>query len=189
MATVKTTITPTEFLFPWQGIDDLARDRSDIPRAELRFSAIESVIAASGVGDNQSIQVVCDLPVNFSYVLLELYLMIGGSGQTDDVTFTPALCSIVDNDSGARTYNINFDLARQQLQSSSGSYFATYCTSKYPNLVIIPQPTAGNAQLLVDLYNPVANDSAVIANFYARFARYDISQAHHWQVNTPSLVR
>jgi len=188
MAIEATVLRPTVTVFPWQGLDDIRRDKSEIPRAEVRYFVNAGAITDSGVGDTQSVRIQCDLPKNFAYVLLDLNMSMYSTAVAP-IGFNNAIASIAD--ANFSQFNITWGLEKMASQSLGALAFDTWNCSRdnLPSVTLIPPSDGSMIQLTVDLYNETTNQTGYAAYFFARFARYDISQAYHWAVNTPTLTR
>lgn len=193
MAEVQTDITPAPMVVPFGGLPDVDRAPTAIPRAEVRFQSLAAAVAAPGAGDNQLVRIICNLPTNYSYVLIECYASIDtvvtGTNNFDN----RADLFIVDDASGVnRQYRIRIPFtADGAVIFSSGVQTKNYAAHHFdlPRVTILPQPPGTAPQLFATLNNQTDNDIAYQVNFFARFLQYSVRQATLSGVNAPQPVR
>ncbi len=193
MAVIETNLTPTPMIFPWRGITDISRERSEVPRAEIRWSEVNTDITDGAAADNQGMSIAATLPANFAYVILDLFASItqtvaGASNSWDQQAFM----SVNDDNSGvADSYNIPVSLASPGITSdNSGNQREVVCyvASQLPRIVILPREGA-TASISSIFINPTVNEADFTVRYFLRVAQYDVTQAYHWAVNTPTLTR
>ena len=193
MALELTTLTPLPTLFGFSGLDEAYRDQSQVPRQACSFNSSANIIPVPNAGDTQATVVKTILPIGYAYVLLEASMVLdsldGGANNFLDTMGCFAIDSIV---SARRTYESFFAMTSPGLiQSSpqSTTKSRVYQTAgRAPKHVILPAE-GQQAQISFRNDNTVADDGQYRLSFRATFLMYDISQSHHFAVNTPQLVR
>lgn len=191
MATVTTTITPEQKLIPFSGLADIDRDSENAARAEVVLSADSVVIAASGVGDNQLVLVRTDLPRNFSYVLLDLFINLSVSvGYTNN--FDPNANVFLQDatSSQQRTFVLPFPLHADGVVPKGSTPLASldYFMRDTPGAVV--SPISGSAvRMDTRIFNQTSGDGEYNLTLYARFLQYNIEQAINYKVHNAVPVR
>lgn len=189
MTTISTNFTPTASYFPFAGKGALTRDRSDVPRAEVRFLENGAAVTLSGAGDDQRISVICDLPINFAYVISELHLKL--SSVVNGVTVTwQDVASASFRDGGSPQQRIPFEGSSTGVSGPTQDQKANriYQFNNLPLVIWKMAPGAmGNLQLTC--HNINEEEPAVTMDFYARFLQFDLEQAIHYAPNVPTLTR
>lgn len=178
--------------FPFAGLSDKPRERSDVPRASLIFDFRSIDIAAVGAGDEQRFRLNCLLPRNFAYVLTDFFW--GMSGVTPGATNNwDNLGNCNYNNATSPSTNREYTMFTQVQSLGQSLTFDVLMKSwrwigDLPTLVV--QTVAGaQAQCVFEFRNPVEDDQAYSGNGLVRFLVYDIAQTHHWQPNSPTLTR
>lgn len=188
MAEVITTDTAILTGFPYAGITDLARDISDVPRREVRFAVIDGAIAAGGAGNTQTLRVNCLPEPNFAYVIIEAFANIDIVGTNNFQA--EAVYSITDDRADiARTYFWFNQMSGTAAVSAGGVKSKIYRAAQVPQLTVTPAAEGDGMQLQFTFTNFVENDNAYTYDFFCRLLQYDIEQANHFAVNSPSPVR
>jgi len=198
MAAEQTTIVVAPRVFGFTSLDEAFQTRSDVPRAEFVF-ADQSVI--SQPVDPMNLQAVVyelELPFGFAYVIVELTLRItdqAAEGSSLDWGMAASLQLRDGTTSGNSSFSVDsvglrnagFDTGGGDKPEDAvrGSVF--YEFNKLPTVVVIARDPNGLASVAMN--SLVDDGAAVTARIFARFLQYDIRQAHHYQVNTPTLVR
>lgn len=189
MAIVQTTVNIDPVIFGFSGLGGMIQPQTEVPRGEVVYSTTNEAVTV-GTGDGQFLEIICNLPRNFAYVLMEIHLGITGVGvdDWDEV----ALAALVDTKTpNGRSFNLQMQGTSNglghRLPGSNFSFRRLYTFEDYAKVLV--QGSA--ARLNVDLANDGLGDLDQVAafEFYARFLMYDIDQAHHYQVNTPTPVR
>lgn len=189
MATVTTTLTPTQDYFPLTGPGDIDRSQSAIPRVEVRCQVSSGIVPATGAGDNQQLNIPINLSADYAYVLLEAHMRINrGSGNCNWDNVLTGYWS--DQAAGGTiTVFVPVEMVSQGQSMYAGVAFKGWVLSRVPQLVMMPASPSSTPQFFVSPYNSTANDSEYTVNFFARFTQYSITQAQYFAVNTPSAVR
>ncbi len=191
MALVVSVITPDLKLFPLAGLQDIPRERSDVPRQQLIFSVLSSTVAGAGVGDNQGIRIDLALPQRFSYVFMDFFMLIRGAsaGVTNSFDSIGRVNLNDDVSGGNRSYLMLRSCVSPGASPINGLLTKCYAyDGQLPSVVIAPPPGAA-AQVTVEVTNSVDDDQDYVVQAAFRFMVYDINQTNHYQVNTPQLVR
>lgn len=189
MATVTTTITPTQAPFALAGLPDPERDHSMVPRREMRLYTLAAPIALTGVGDNQQVNIIANLPRNFAWRLIDLsFRIFPGAGDTNGF---PASCLGligITNDALSAQLYYPFEMSRTAVAMASNIEYFAYRPLQLPREVWLPPEPNGVVQVGIYMYNTTANDVGYTLDFYGRALEYGVEQAHHWEVNTPQPV-
>lgn len=193
MAIVVTTVTPDASPFAWNDLPSSQSALTDVPRREIRYMSFNENVAAGGAGNNQLVASYLVLPAGYAYALVDLYVSLenrtaGAVNNFDDVGSVTFQDAIVDLD---RHIEFPFDVISNGSASVStdNKRVKSYVPTVMPKLVMKSGSANEQCQLLVFVYNPTPNDYQYHFNLFARFLQYDVSQANHWSVNTPTLTR
>lgn len=187
MPTTTTVFTPDALPFQWSGLSEIPRERSAIPRGEVRFFVDNGEIPVPTSGEDGRVTVDCDLPPNFSYVFAEMHFRVDSSVLLEANTWQSI---------GEFTLNDGNFKSKMEV-NSSGNYFnllgkqqsKLFCV-KYDCIdkgTWLADPGPLTAQM--QLGNATADYKASLITFYARFWQYDVTQFNHFGVNSPLLVR
>lgn len=189
MATVTTNFTVDPVVLPYIGPAPFGDQwASAIPSAELMFPIVTQSITIATGGKDQLASIFCNLPGGWAYAFLECNMSIfGGDSANWD---SCAKARMVDGNT-SNNWRANFDMCSGGLfHAGTASPGQTYQIDSASILkkIIIP-PRDNFAQFTVNVMNINLDESAVNLDFFARFLRFDINQAHLWAVNTPVPVR
>ena len=183
MATVTTTVQPVLTRFPFVGLPEPAQRKSVIPTAELVFDLDPTeIVNAPGAGNDRSIIFECNLPNNFSYVLVEAVIRIFSS--TNGVTpawETISFFSATDQGKADRISGCTAGCVFEATQDGRGQQIYEFLGPKY----------VFGANSSIDFYcaDTNLNGPQDRFKFFARFLQYDLNQKYHHEVNTPVLTR
>lgn len=192
MPTTTQTINPVMSLNQWAGLSDPRRDKSIVPRGEVRFTSIAEDVTIPTAGEDGILQIVCVFPQNFAFVFGELSMKlavgIGDANTFEDCGQILIVSSLPRTEAGQQTFTeIKSDgnclalIARgpQKVYSPVAMSAMTY----------LPDRSGSNVEMHVTIGNATTDFDAGVLDFFARFYMFDVEQAHHFEVNTPSLVR
>jgi len=195
MTTTITAFTPFGPQFPFTGLSDDRQELTELPRSEITFNIKNgAIVAGGGVDDDQLLNIMCVLPVNFAYVLVDIHMQLFSSAVLDNADIddwdATAEASVIESSEFS-----DADALWYQQGISNGTLLALddiqarriWTFDRLMRKVIVPKTT--NAVLTVNVGNNTPDGAAAKVNFQARFLVYDIAQAHHVWVNNPSLVR
>ncbi len=192
MAIVALTLPYTQTIFPFQGLSEVPRERSDVPRSELICQLQGAAVASGGVGDSTHLSLTASLGQNFSYVMVDFYLGIFGQTAAASVDYEDLASMNLNNAvSGiGRDYAMLSSPFSRGEQNFGGTNvrMKTYQLDRYENIVVLAPPSR-QAGLTVSIFNPTLDDQDYSVNSMVRFLVYDVNQTHHYQVNTPVVVR
>ena len=187
MATTQTDITPTQRIFPFTGIPDVSSVRSDLPRAEIRGFVADQDIAQAGLGNDRVVVFTQVMPANFSYALVSCsFVFFAGTGETTDFTSAYSYVQIGTVAGNRRYIPLETKVSSSEATQTIRAFYQFSLVP--PKEVLMPDP-GQDVRLIVSVPDPVDNGPANICNFHSRFLQFDVSQAHHVQVNTPTLIR
>lgn len=189
MATVTTTITPTQTPFPFSGYTEPISDYSGVARGEIRFSG-SATVAAPGAGNNQQVTATISPDPDYAWVLHDLVFTIAANTGSA-VAFPDAVQAYVTDGGTAATRSMFFsmEMVSHGLAFHNALPYKIYSLQDtYHGVVLSPYP-ASTPALQVRTYNTTANDVAYTAAVDGRIIQYDISQAHHLAVNSPIPTR
>ncbi len=211
MALVTTTVTPTETLNPFTGINEVSREKSGIARAEVIYSAYGNW-AATAAGDNRSISFSYSLDNAYGYVLMESscafivfnsYLKMEATGVMEVTSSLGPGAS----DVASQWYPYTSPGGKQDGTGSTavGSIPAYADNTIFPitgqNGIMVfnldPKPNGllypysqRNTIDLVSMFGEEALEEPQYAyRFFARFLQYDITQAYNYPLNSPVMTR
>lgn len=185
MAVVTTTIVPSLTFFPWTDEGGQSPDTIQ-PIGEIMANSLEEDVTLSGTGDTQEIRWNITLPVNYSYVLQDLAIMLESTAMTWNDNQTLIFLDLVDGPVPAFRYGVG--LLSQAGASGRGpgttSSIKTWRPTAYPKF---QQGGAGVWQST--LVNLTTEEPAAVLNATARFLQYTIGQRYDAGINTPQLIR
>ncbi len=189
MAIEQTSLSPLPTIFPFLGLDQLGLDRSNVPRAEVIYSGILQVVAASGVGDTQRLDITCELPQNFSYAMAECHIDITTAAGTLNTWNDDGILFLVDANNPARSIFVSSPLHSQGVIDTEMTPKHVYNLENIMKGVLVPPPNSIGAKVGLTFNNTTEGSVAATTSFYIRLYQFDIEQAHHFAVNTPDLIR
>lgn len=189
MATTATTLTPEGKNFPLIGLTRYDYPSNYIPRSELLFTIQAGAVTVAGAGEDQRLIVNCNLPRGWAYVLLEASMRVGGVdvADWDDC----ATCELYDdNGSGL---NKKF-IAHMQFCTDGISHTSTTLPQKTYALAhaigkVFKCDGSSFGRFQTIIMNTTVDGTVMAVDLYARFARFDLEQAHHYAVSTTVPVR
>jgi len=195
MPTESTVFNPEPRIFPFVGFPEPQSDFMFYPRSEITYNIKNGLVPnpASAL-DDQLCSVSCALPGNFAYVVAEVHLQLfaslpSGNANVSDwegqcETYITETASFASADALWYTEGLSGGafLGTETVQARRVYQFASLVKK-----VILPR--LEDASLTMNVANPVLNGPDVKINFQARFLTFDISQAHHVAISTPTLIR
>lgn len=190
MATVVTTLTPTLRPFPLITPPSRDTERSLIPRRILRGELVDGVVAASGVGDNQQVQIRSDLPQGLAYVLLEATITIKNDAGSDNNFEDRAALLFADATVNAsQTSRFRVPILSEGLTTLGDTLlWRIYRPLQLPKSVMIPVP-GSQVRTNTLVFNATANDDAMLVDASFAWAEYTIEQANYWPISTAQPTR
>lgn len=190
MADVTTVIAPKTTVIPYTGIVEPAVNQTRFARAEVRFTARDEAVAATGGGDNQLLAIRMNLPAGFAYVMTDYTMAIDNAGA-GSLTW-PSLGYMTTFDALApanRTVDIQTPITSNGVMKySSAGEIEVFAPSNLWRGVIIPIETS-QTRVQVNHYNTTDAGVAVNIDVAARFLQFDINQAWDTAVNSSIPVR
>lgn len=193
MAITTTTVTVPSRYFPWRAPRE--EGRTDIPRGELLFSAVEQTITAGGVGNEQQLFVAINFPVNFAFAISEFRVAIDSAAGNTNNFETMGACVVKGTSAATGLYEY---WAKMNAVAAAGGTFdaATFQEAMIydlgedaPKMMIKADEANQNGQIRAWFRNLTQNDAAYEANIFCRCLVYDVSQAYDWRSNSPILTR
>ncbi len=186
MATIVTNFQPDPERFAFTSLPQTFLEQSSQPRAEVVFNVVQETVTAGGVGDDQQVVFLMAPPLNFAYVLVDLFCEIAAADEADAANWEPtAVATIITGDGLG---NLVERAVMQGWSIGNVGPVRPYQFDKLPRRLFMPAPGTLNLSSLV-LRNVVNNGAAATSTMFARFLQYDISQKHHYQVNSPIPTR
>lgn len=186
MTVTQTTFVPTGKYNFYAGTGAVPQAQN-VPRGDINFDIINEAVTVGGSGNEQKINVTCNLPTGFTYVFAEMSAYLTGTGA--DNWDTDANTYIIDQ-SGDATW-----IAPNDFSSTAGFFHTTVTnfgrayTLRGPTLTKLIVPLTAQGQLFMSLFNTTQDDAAGIFSFHARFHMYDVLQSFFSPLNTPILTR
>lgn len=181
--------------FPFSGMAEIPRDRSDVPRASLVFSTNYATVPGAGAGNTQRLRVSMPFPLNFSYVITDVnYMIVGDTGGATNNFANVATLNVRQSKGPDGTFeylqffpmSLAFKAEAAALNAAQNQALL-FCLDKAPRQVIIPRDSQDG--LVIEHQNATANDQDYSVQLYVRVLQYDVEQANNWAVNTPTPVR
>ena len=186
MAAVLTTIIPEASSFSFEGRGDLLRAQTQVARQETFFVGSQTVVAA-GAGDTRQVKFEFNLPPNFAFVCIEMSARIIATAgdlweKQSDGTFANA-------QSGARSIEIPVSLTTSSTMAEAIQASTLIYTMKTVTKMVLTPINNESVQMTINFRDSKASSGAATFTWFARFLMYDVTQAHHYQVNSPTLTR
>lgn len=191
MATITTSLAPNPRRFGFTNLPTLSQEESPVPIAELVFTTQFSAVTLSGVGDDQLVKLTCNLPVGFTYVLIDCRMDLQVANDSDMADWDTIAYGLISTAASGSQYRSPFQgISRGLISALDGGLppRSMFQFVSLPSQVIIPSGQA-EATIVVTIANAVQNSSAGFFTSFVRVLQYNVSQAHHYQVNTPIPVR
>jgi len=178
-----TNIIPEAQIFGYTTVSGAMLDRTNAPRGEVVFNVNNGIVQEALPGEQQLLVVTMNLPSNFAYVLVDLFLQIQATDAED--WESEALCVLNANDDQA----IKFNLPSTGFSTflASGLQSRTYEVVNLPKVLVRP-PAVGNT-FTINVQQTMNQAPQANTTVYARFLQYDIAQHHDVAVNLPILTR
>jgi len=197
MAIIQQFFTPVINKFGFQGLSTAGQERSAVPRQELFYVVEEEEIDPQAAPDGVQVFMNCSLPFGFSYAITDITMSIFHDIQDD--WKTAAICTVRDDNlPDNRTYLTHYDAeSAGTVQFPGGSppnldrVLQAWTWKKFPSWIIIPQENSvAHITLTTSTEdNDPGGFEGGTFNALVRVLQYDVAQAHHFEVNTPLLIR
>lgn len=185
MAIITTTLNRNAEVVPFTGLSQRGLDRSAVPRADVVYNGLNLAVPAPGAGNSSNLVIRCDLPNNFAYSIAEAHILLFSStGNT-----WAALGSLAINNADPTTSQISMEVLSNGVSDAAGFSRQVWMPIGLSNTLIRSAPDASGPNIQFILDNPNLNHVAATCSFFVRVYQYDIEQAHHYAVNTPTLIR
>lgn len=186
-----TTIPILPKIFSFTSLPQVSQEESFVPRAEVIFTWFNEDITAGGAGDQTAI-ITMALPINFAYVMVDCELRIDAADAGDIADWDDeAVGSVIENrgDGPTRFLTMAFEGENHGTSIGAGIHFVRiYSFKTLPRSLFQANVRTTNPVSLV-VNNPVVGGGAATVAGFVRFLQYDVSQQHHFAVNTPAPVR
>jgi len=197
MAAEITSIVPLPTVFGFTGLPENFQTESFIPRAEFLFANQTTIPVPQLPQDNQVARFELELPFGFAYVAVELTLQVsdlgGDFGHSLEWSHAAGMFLRDAPSFGDASFTSDQVGLRNAAQVTGAdpddgiNGTVIYQFLQMPTVVAIAREPHALCQVTVSC---LANDGPeVLARLFARFLQYDVRQAHHYQVNMPSLTR
>lgn len=189
MPTTTTTLTPLAKIIPYIGpapSQDLWN--TVIPRAEIIFSEIATVVTAAAAGEDQLLLVTCTLPEGFGYVLRDFSMRMADTevGDTADWEDNGDL-QLQDGPGNSTSTWIHSMGIEKEVVSASATLSAGIYRLWGNTLSKVLIPTGGGLVMLTR--NLTIDGGPMFLNYFARFLQFDLNQTYRAILNTPIPVR
>jgi len=177
-----TVSTPNAQILGFNAPPDVDRELTNLPRAEVVFSVNQTEVTAGGA-ENQVWFVICNLPPNYFFVLVDVWTHI----QAEDPGADPldlaawenrALFGLLDG-TGVRVGWVPLE----------GGLNCQYKVLGPAGGLLPRNMIQGGVSQVFQWCNPDIGDPAVVGTFYARFLMYDVNQRHNVLVHNAIPVR
>lgn len=188
MAIETTTFDLTPRTFGLTSLPEPALRNSPVPRQELLFDIFNATVPVPGAGDFQNVRVETLLPPGFAYALTDIFLSITGADAADW-----GISALLELRDGTETGDTSWRIKMESVESFEVAGLATNQCGRGYTWPVLPKrlilPAKAGAEVRASVSNVTVDGAAATCNYSARYLVYDIAQAHHWEVNTPQLVR
>jgi len=137
-------------------------------------------------GDSQKLDIQCDLPVNFAYVLAEAHFSIFGADITEWETVADVFLT---DGSGSGDQNRTEIKA---IPAWSEGVVGTLLAFRFDFQglgVTLPANSVSVPQMRLIIANDTIDGSVMTVNWSCRFLQFNIEQAYHYAVNSPLPIR
>jgi len=193
MAIIIQSFDTTVTKFGFQGLDTAGQERSFVPRQEIYFGLNAVPFESTPAPDELRILVQTTLPFGFAYALTDMYLsVLHGDAGTENWDAV-AVCSLRDsNEAVNQTYRTEIQgLSHGDSSAGEGGAVRVWTFDKLPSWVIIPigANSVNHLTMSVSTFNDPGGVESGTVTVLIRAIQFDVAQAHHFQVNTPLLVR
>lgn len=189
MATITTSLTPNPISVGYIGpAPNIVLSQTPIPRGEVIFREISTAVTISGVGDDQRIEIICNLPAGFCYVLAEMYMTI----VNVDVDAWDTGCQVRVQDSvGSPRWRagLRFEGTTAVQRATAAILLRQYNLVRPSLQKVIICDRGDNGELLLRVMNVTTNQAAGTVEFLARFFQYELAQGFYWGTNTSFPTR
>jgi len=190
MAIVTTQAAPDIQRFAFQGLDEIKRPRSEVPRAEVFYNLIEFEVPQPGAGNTQQLQITCVLPQAFTYAISEIHLRVlqgGAQGQEEGLD---SVCRGVFQNAileSEASFQLTFGGVSTGI--SAGVVRLYNFNDDLPKALMLPHVPAQPGAIILIVNSDIDDGDAWTVEFFMRTLQFDIDQLHYWQVNTPTPIR
>lgn len=210
MATILTSVTPSQRYTPFTGLDEQSRAASGIARAEDVRRASGSWNNA-GIGNDRVIQFLTALDPDYGYIVMDCFAKFYRTGQlymeaaaNFQIQTTPGHpdneiieTQLISSASRQDLNNTNIgDIPANLYNSFSPQDAASNASMTFrlaepkPTMLIFPfAKTSYPPSILVTFGENVPAIGAYSYYFYLRLLQYDISQGYNYVIQTPQLTR
>lgn len=184
-----TIITIEPRVFPFTSLSQVEQERSLVPRGEVIFTTFDEAITAGGAG-GQEVIINMTPPFNFAYAIVDCSLRIGAASTADINDWNnEAPGTIIENRGANRFLTMPFEGENKGVHLSIGIAFTRDYTFKVLPKALFEPNVDTTSPVSLAVANSVAGGLAATADVFVRLLQYDISQKHHFAVNTPIPVR
>ncbi len=211
MATILTSVTPTQRYTPFTGLDEQSRAASGIARAEDVRRA-SGTWSGPGAGNNRTITFGHALDPDYGYIVMDCFAKFYRSGELlmeavgnfqiqttpghadNEIIETQMICDPSRQDSNGGTtigtiLAYNYNTMRPFDGAGSGSMTFRLAEPK-PTMLIFPfAKTSYPPSITVSFGEQGAAGTDYSYYFYLRLLQYDISQGYNYVIQTPQLTR
>lgn len=190
MAIVTDTIVPPHSYTPFEGIPDLVRINTAVPRGLVRFF-FQDDLSIKPVNDSQLLVVQCNLPENFAYVFasLSMALSLTLASDWEDVIKLRTLNTIPNQPNGNAQVCIFSNTVESPVSSQVPERTLNYRfgdpRAYFPHPMWSSVPGTG-PQFSFLWSNTIATvTGAPFLTFHLAFFQFDLSQAQRFPLNFP----
>lgn len=185
MAIIGTGVTPSPRIFGYSTISGASLALTNAPRGEVIFGET-AAINGTGVADSQFVAVNMNLPANFAYVLVDVFVALAAI-DAEDWEDTVMMVVNMAPPSAQAAEVAWIPLSAAPIHDHGGSFkVKAYSAPSLPRGLLIP---ASNPNISLNISNLNLNGAAATLRFWVRLLQYDVGQHHEVAVNTPMLTR
>lgn len=193
MTTTTTSITANSSLFPFTGMDATVLDRSSVPQAEVIFKIFSGAVTVGGSGNEQRLNLTCEIPRNYAYALVGVYAsitVVNGLANTWDDQADLFIVDAVGSDRSFEAHmNFTSGAVFDTLALPRKTYGVTDGSMGLVKTIVVPPPNSTGQKFGLSFENLTQDGPAALVQLFARCLLFTIEQSHHFAVNTPTLVR
>jgi len=179
--------------FGFQGLDTAGQERSHVPRQEIFFALNAQPYEETPAPDELRLLLQTTLPFGYAYALTDMYLsVLHGDAGTENWDVVAA-CSLRDSNQDVnQTYRTEIQgVSHGDSSAGEGGAVRIWTFDKLPTWIIIPigAQSVNHITMSISTFDDPGGVEPGTVTVLIRAIQFDVAQAHHYEVNTPLLVR
>jgi len=185
------TVTPPPQIVTFGGIEAVTDD-SFFPRARISF-VLGAALVAKAALDEQTCRFICNMPVNYAYVLDTVFVTVSSATVADAGNYNLVANMRIIFDQDTSTNNVQEELvATASTGFGDAGVGSSLMYSRKPNSYneVFADPTRGSApEIRIYIFDEAAGATgALTGDIYLSLLQYDIRQIDQVRVNAPMPV-